>query len=49
MKIKKREFSNSQCIPEVAINEFIVEKSLKREDIISIIPIGNGVELWYWG
>lgn len=49
MKIKKREFINSQCIPEVAINEFIAERSLSRKDIINIIPINNGVELWYWG
>lgn len=48
MKIRKREFNNSNCIPEVAINEFIREKLLRREDIINIIPINNGVELWYW-
>ena len=49
MKINKIEFSNSQCIPEVAINEFVLERSLSREDIINIIPINDGVELWYWG
>ena len=49
MKINKIEFSNLYCIPEIAINDFILENSLNREDIINIIPINDGVELWYWG
>jgi hypothetical protein len=49
MKIRKREFNKSYCIPEVEINKFITENIIKRGDIINIIPIANGVELWYWG
>ena len=49
MEIKKIEFNNSYCIPEVAINEFMVLNALTRVNIINIIPIPNGVELWYWG
>ena len=49
MKIKRREFSKSLCIIEDAMNAFMIERSIKREDIISIIPINNGFELWYWG
>ena len=35
MKINKIEFSNLYCIPEIAINDFILENSLNREDIIN--------------
>ena len=49
MEIKKREFNNSYCIPEVEINKFMVERNIERNDIINIVPIENGVVLWYWG
>ena len=49
MKIKKREFNKSNCIPEVAINEFMTLNALTRSNIINIIPTPNGVEMWYWG
>lgn len=48
MIVRKRDFNNSYCITEVAINEFINERGLRREHVINIIPTNNGVELWYW-
>ena len=47
--IKKIQFDNGQCIPEVEINNFIDKRLIKKENIINIIPISHGVELWYWG
>ena len=49
MEIRKGEFNNSYCIPEVEINKFIKENRIERNDIINIVPMENGVVLWYWG
>ena len=50
MKIKCKTFDNySFHSPEFLINEFITNKNIKREDVISISTTKNGTELWYWG
>lgn len=48
MKIRKQIFNSSVCITEVALNEFVKEKKLRREDIINITPVIDGIVLWYW-
>ena len=32
-----------------AINDFITENKIKKEDVITIMRGGGGLELWYWG
>ena len=51
MKIKVNRFDHyGEKSPQGQMNDFINEKGIKKEDVISITnSLFGGVELWYWG